>query len=1138
MINKLVTRLAAEGIRFGLKRGELVYQSKSKLTANQHEEIRQYKAEIIGYLQSKRRPRAMEKLATDGLRRFEQANYPLTFGQQQMWFVDEFMGGGAEFNMPAALSLDGPLDVPALELALQQLVERHHALRCVINDVDGKAVQQVRPAAGFSMAKQRCQPAQVQDSAIADWVQALAIEPFDLRRDYLLRAALLECGTERHILVLVLHHIAGDGISINILLRELQQLYCSHLERQPNPLPPMALQYTDYACYQQELAAKGRFSDHLDYWLEHLKGCPTTHNLPLQAKLQHQGPGAGKAFVIEPLGAGLLGDLASLHRATGTTLFVLLRAAFAVLVSRYSNESDIVLGTPMSNRNDQRLEGVVGLFANLVVSRTHVNGAETFTQLLERSQQQAVSDYRYQDISFDLLVEKLNPERLPERNPLTQIAFSLSDYDTEQLSLPGITVTPVGHDHLVGNFDLHVDVRTNLQGGAISWTYSRDLFEPGLIQQMARNFNVLLKSLVAAPHRAVQSLPMLADAERLKLIEQYNQTEQAYHRDTGLIELFEQQALANAHSPALISDEIFLSFGELNQKADRLGHWLRREGVGAGTRVGICLERGFDSVIAMLAVLKAGGCYVPMEPQHPDERLEYIASDAGIALVITHKQYTPRLSGFASPLLAMDQRWPAIDDDDAPCRPEKCAMGDPAYVIYTSGSTGRPKGVLGGQRGILNRLHWMWQRYPFIDDELGCHKTALSFVDHVWELFGPLLQGVPVLLLADETVKQPEALVSELAARRVTRLVLVPSLLEAILALPSDRLSKLEALRYWTSSGEALSSEIATAFCRQFPLAALLNVYGSSEVAADATFYEVDAGHLHQFAQGVPIGRPIANTQIYLLDEHGGLVPDGAVGEIGVAGDGVALGYTDPEQGKERFVTNPFGGGQLYRTGDLARWSRDGELIYLGRNDHQIKLRGHRIELGEINQSLMALEAVRQATVIDWQHNGQLLLVAYVVFESGEKPTSEELKAALAGRLPSYMVPTLFQSLEQLPLTISGKLDRNALPQPSFGQQEDDTGRTMSEIELRLAKIWQQLLNIDVASPNAHFFELGGHSLLLAQLLGLIRAEFSNELGFKALFNNPRLHEQAALIERQSLYSQMNTEAATEDDMEFEEVEL
>lgn len=1139
MINKLVTRLAAEGIRFGLKRGELVYQSKSALSAMQLEEIKLHKEEIIDLLQRKRRSRSAASESAIELRRYDQAYYPLSFGQEQMWFVDQFMDGGSQFNMPVALRLEGGLDVYALELAIRELVERHHALRCVISEVDGKAQQQVKSSVDFSLAKAKCNYSQreQQDRAVDDWVQKQLSMPFDLRCDYMLRAALLEYGEGEHILVLVLHHIAGDGISINLLLSELRQLYQANLQGGQNPLPPLALQYTDYVCFQQEVAAKAGYQKQIDYWLDYLKNCPSTHSLPITQQDPRRRQKSEKAFWLEPLDSSLLESLTAFHRSSGTTLFVLLRTAFALLISRYSSESDIVLGTPMSNRNDQRLESVVGLFANLVVSRTQINDSETFEELLKRSQKQAVSDFQYQDIPFDLLVERLNPERHSERNPLAQLAFSLSDYDTEQLLLPGVTVTPVGHDYLVGNFDLHVDVRTNGQGGTISWTYSTSLFDAGLIKRMASNFMVLLQSLITDPLSKVATLPILAREESLKLIEKHNQSGRAYCKETGLIELFEQQVATRPNSAALIEGDHSVSFERLNQKAELLGRWLRHKGVVAGTRVGICIERSIDSVIALLGVLKAGGCYVPMEPQHPDERLRYIASDAGVSIVLTHQQYVERLSQYTSEQLSLDQEWSIPGDIEFNGEQERRSE-TPTYVIYTSGSTGRPKGVVGGQSGVLNRLHWMWHRYPYVAGELGCHKTALSFVDHVWEVFGPLLQGVPVLLLADEQVKQPEVLVDELASHGVTRLVLVPSLLEAILALPQQQITKLSSLKWWTSSGEVLGADLATAFCQQLPTATLLNLYGSSEVTADATYYEVNADSLPLYVQGVPIGRPIANTQVYLLDEQGGLVPDGCVGEVCIAGDGVALGYTNPELGNGRFLANPFGEGRLYRSGDLAYWNQQNELIYQGRNDHQIKLRGHRIELGEINQALLSLDAVRQATVIDWHHNDQVLLVAYVAFEEGHELLAKELKSALTGFLPSYMVPSLYEFLDKLPLNVNGKLDRNALPEPSFSQPEREETRPLTETEVRLGQIWQHLLNVEVTSNQAHFFDMGGHSLLLAQLLGLVRAEFQNELGFKALFNHPVLHEQAALIDRQSLYLQMNTDMEAEDEMDSEEIEL
>ncbi|MBR8839548.1 MAG: amino acid adenylation domain-containing protein [Stigonema ocellatum SAG 48.90 = DSM 106950] len=1038
-------------------------------------------------------------------------NIPLSFSQQRLWFIDQLYYGSSFYNISSASHLMGPLNITALQQSLNEILKRHEVWRTTFALVNGEPVQEIAPELTWDLPI-----INFEHLSGKDWepeVKQLAVEeskkPFNLAKGPLVRATLLHLGEEEHVFLLTMHHIITDGWSVGVFMRELATLYTAFSTNQPSPLPELPIQYADFAVWQRDRLQGEFLTTQLNYWKQQLSG-----DLPvLQLPTDRPRPtvptftGAKQYFTFSKT---LTDALNQFSQREDATLFMTLLTAFNILLYHYTEQEDILIGSPIANRNRAELEGMLGLFVNTLVLRNNLSGNPSFRELLHRVREVTLNAYAHQDLPFEMLVEELQPERDLSRNPLYEVMFVLQNTPTSVQEASSLTVRTLQFDSGTAQLDIFLSMSESQQGLTGFLEYNTDIFEDATITRFITHFQALLENIVTNPELRICELSPLTAKEREQLLFEWNQTRADYPQDASLHQLFEQQVERVPDALALISQTEQLSYRQLNQRVNQLAHYLQKQGVTKETLVAICLERSVEMVVGILAVLKAGGAYIPLDPNYPIERLRFMLSDAQVSLVLSHSL----VNSFRQiTVISLDSDWELIELESQE-NPVSISSGDNlAYIIYTSGSTGTPKGVLGTHRGTVNGLHWLWKSYPFTKGEVCCQKTAISFVDSVWEIFAPLLQGIPTAIIPDAIVLDPQLFVETLAHYKVTRIVLVPSLLRLLLGSYSYLTKNLSHLKLWITSGEAVSVNLAQTFQALMPSAKLLNFYGSSEVSANVTYY--DTSLLPNQPNSVPIGRPIDNTFVYVLNRHLQPTPVGVIGELYIGGDGLARGYLHrPELTQERFIDNPFvPGTKLYKTGDLARYFNDGNLEYLGRRDDQVKIRGFRVELGEIALAIAQHKDVRESVVIVQDDaQGDRRLIAYVVTDNQD--ILPHLTSYLQDKLPNYMIPSAFVVLDAIPLTPNGKVDKRALP-------TDDVIRpnaTQSFVaprnftELSFVKTWENLLNTNPIGVTDNFFDLGGHSFLAIRLMAQIYDRFGHNLPLSTLFENPTIEKLAQII--------------------------
>lgn len=805
-----------------------------------------------------------------------------------------------------------------------------------------------------------------------------------------------------------------------------------------------------------------------------------------------------------------------------------LLAAFKVLLYKYTGQTDILVGSPIANRNRAEVESLIGFFVNVLVLRTNLSGDLSFQDLLARVKSTALEAYVHQDLPFEKLVEELQPSRDLSYNPLFQVMFVLQNLPKPNLSLSDISVTCEEGYNGTSKFDLTLFMEDSESGLVATCEYNTDLFNADTINRMLEHFQTLLSSIVSNPEQRISDLQLLTPSEVRQLLVEWNDTNTDYPQDKCIHQLFEAQVektpnavaltFVDAHSRADRRVNQQLTYRELNNRANQLAHHLQKLGVKSEVLVGICIERSLEMVIGLLAILKAGGIYLPLDPTHPKERLAFILKDTQTTVLLTKQHLIEKLPEHEAQVVCLDSDLDIINQYSQDNPVNSSQANNLAYVIYTSGSTGQPKGVLGLHQGAINRFQWMWQNYPFVQGEICCQKTSLNFVDSVWEIFGPLLEGVTTVIIPDIVVKDPQEFVTTLFQNNVTRIVLVPSLLRLLLNTSDVLQLRLPKLRLWVSSGEPLSTELLMQFRQSLPDSTLLNLYGSSEVSADVTYYSISPQA--PVSASVLIGRPIANTQIYILDANKRPVPVGVPGQIYVGGDGLARGYLNcPDLTAENFIPNPFGdnfAARLYQTGDLGRYLPNGEIEYIGRADYQVKVRGFRIELGEIEALINQHPAVRETVVVAREDvlNGQCL-VGYLVTHQETTLSVHELRNFLKEKLPEYMIPSTFVVLDALPLLPNGKVDCRALKVPE-NLRPDLTAvfqPPQSDIEKIIAQVWQKVLHLEKVGIHDNFFDLGGHSLLATQIVSQLCQDLHLELSLRCIFEAPTIAELALVIE-------------------------
>jgi amino acid adenylation domain-containing protein len=1051
----------------------------------------------------------------------EPRTFPASFAQRRLWFLDQLTPGNPFYNVAIAVRMKVPLLVPIFERSLNEIVRRHGSLRTTFTEKDGEPLQVVARELPVSLPviDLRELPSEQREVEGLRLAAEEAARPFDLFRGPLLRAALIRLGESDHIFLLTLHHIISDGWSMGVFSRELTALYGALAQGRPSPLVDLPLQYADFAVWQRSWLQGEVRQRQLDYWSRQLEGAPV-----LQLPTDHQRPsaqsyrGATHTFHVS---SGLASALKRLAQTEGATLFITLLTAFKALLHRYTLQDDLLVGSYIANRNRAELEGVIGFFVNTLVLRTDVSGDPTFRQLLRRVREVALGAYAHQDLPFEMLVEHLQPERDLSRNPIFQVVFQVptgaAAAPADGSSTPLLEVKPAS-----AIFDLSVSVWESGVGLTGQIEYACDLFDPPTIERLAAHLRLLLKAMVDNADQPITQPTLVTPAETRLLLETWNTTARVLPEVRSVTERFEQQARQTPAAAAFLAGDTTLTFAELEQRSNQLAHALRDAGVGTDVVVGVCVERSFDLVVALLAVWKAGGVYLPLDPAYPAERLTAMATDAAVNVVVTRTDLESCCPD-ADTVIRLDTDRDALTrlSSDAPT--SHPAPGDLAYIIFTSGSTGRPKGVAVEHRQILNRLAWMWADYPFGPSEVGCQKTALNFVDSLWELLGPLLQGLPTVILPDAVVRDPWELIRQLGRFKVTRLWLVPSLLRSLLEVCPDLAMRVPHLKFWVSSGEPLSAQLLDQFQRQLPDATLYNLYGTSEVW-DVTWFVPSTAS--EPCDPVPIGRPIPNLEVYVLNARQQLAPPGVPGELCVGGAGLARGYLNQaELNADRFIPHPFRkeqGARLYRTGDLARFRSDGNLEFLGRVDQQVKIRGFRVEPAEIEAALVRHPAVKEAVVVARDGGAAgMVLTAYLVSRVSDEALAEDWRSWLERKVPEPMIPAAFVVLPELPLLPNGKINRRALPAPESALEHPRAPYAVPQTaaETAVASVWSELLKVRQVGVNDHFFrDLGGHSLLATQVVSRLRNQFKIDLPLRALFEHPSVRGLSQAIERATLH--------------------
>ncbi|HET8841782.1 MAG TPA: amino acid adenylation domain-containing protein, partial [Ktedonobacteraceae bacterium] len=1036
--------------------------------------------------------------------------FPLSMAQKRLWLLEQLAPGTAVYTIPLALRFQGKLHGDALAQSLNEIVRRHETLRTSFALVDGQPVQVI--AAELQLPVRRIDLRILSEEERRREAHRLVSEearyPFDPGQSPLLRASLLQLEEQEHIFLLSIHHLIFDGWSEGILIREMATLYEAYSQRQPGPLPELPIQYADFAIWQRQWSEEEVFAPQIAYWKKRLEGVPTVLQLPTDYPRPAIQSFRG-AVVPFSLPYVRTQALKTLSQQQGVTLFMVLLSAFQVLLFRYSGQGDITVGTPIAGRNNRQIEELIGFFVNTLVLRTDLSGNPSFCELLQRVRETALEAYAHQDVPFERLVEELQPARDLSHNPFFQVLFALQNASPETGDFPEARVRSLKVDRTTAQFDLTLDL-TETAEGLDGWLeYSTDLFEAATISRMVQQLQTLLDSINENPNQLLSELPFLSEAERHQLLIEWNATQADYPEDKCIHHLFEVAVEQTPEALALVFEEEHLTYRELNCRANQLAHYLQMLGIGPQVLVGLCVERSVEMIVGLLAILKAGGAYVPIDSAYLAERLAFILQDSQVTVLLTQERLLAQIPEHQARLVCLDADRDAIAMHPDANTHSRATAKNLAYMVYTSGSTGRPKGVLIEHQGLCNVVQAQARLFHIQARDRIMQFSSLSFDASVFEIFMALTAGAALYLGSADALRVGPPLHHFLQEEAITVATLTPSVLRL---LPSENLPELRTI---ICAGEMCSDEIVTRWASNHQF---FNAYGPTETTIWASVMVCNTT-----TRGSLIGRPIANTQLYVLDRHLQPVPVGLPGELFIGGAGIARGYLRrPDLTAERFFPNPFGnepGARLYKTGDLVRYGSDGNLEFLGRRDHQVKIRGFRIELTEIEAILTEHPNIREAAVVVRENlGGDKRLIAYLVAEQSSPLFSRELRYYLQQRLPSYMLPSTFVLLEALPLSINGKIDHRLLPEPSQerSQSEDTFVAPRDPIEKILGKIWSEVLGVEQISVYDNFFDLGGHSLLIAQVVSRIVTALQVDvpLPLRTLLKAPTLAQLAREIEQ------------------------
>ncbi|HEX7859903.1 MAG TPA: amino acid adenylation domain-containing protein [Verrucomicrobiae bacterium] len=1063
----------------------------------------------IAHLDAEQKRALLEQLLREKSRRPK--TFPLSFAQQRLWFLDKLQPNSAAYNVPTVVRLSGPIDLEPLRQALDKVVERHESLRTTFEGNDDSPAQKINPPTPVNLqfidltalpeAKRKSESERITAEEIR--------KPFDLGNDLMIRSTLIRLAHEEHILVLVTHHVASDEWSLRILFREWAAYYTGIREGKEVALPELPIQYADFAQWQRDWLESDDYKAQLEYWSKRLQSPPVLQlptDRPRAATQTFNGALHGRSIPRE-----LVDRLKTFSRQERCTVFMTLLAAFKVLMHRYTEQEDIIVGCPIAGRNRLETEPLVGFFVNTLAVRTSLAGEPTFRALLKSVRESTLGAYANQDMPFDKLVEELHPQRSSTHMPFVQVVFSLNNEFVEEQIFPGVHSDEIEVDTLTSKFDLTVIAKDTPHGLNTVIEYNTDLFDEERISRLLGHFEQLLESILANPDESISRLEMLPSAERYQLLTEWNNTTREYPRNAPVHEIFEQQVARSPNSLALQFENRSITYAELNTRANQIAHYLRANGIVEGGQVGVYMERSIDMVAAFLGILKAGAAYVPLDVSYPKERLEFMVLDTKMPVILTQGLLRSNLPASAAKVIALDAEMDVLQQQPMDSPPAEVDSESLAYVIYTSGSTGKPKGVPVPHRGIT-RLVLNTDYVSLTPTDRIAQASNASFDAATFEIWGALLNGGCAIGIQKEVALSPSDFVEALRKERITTLFLTTALFNQLAREVPGAFATLTNVLF---GGEAVDPKWVRAVLECDPPKRLLHVYGPTENTTFSTWHHVK--ELMDDAT-VPIGKPIANSTLYILNRQMQPVPIGVPGEVYVGGEGLAHGYWErPELTAEKFVRNPFShepNSKLYKTGDIGRFDRDGNVEFIGRVDHQIKLRGFRIELGEIEALLARHPQVGNAVALLREDlPGDKRLVAYII-PRDTAPISADLKAYLKAELPEYMVPSAFVVMDNFPLTPNEKVDRKALPAPE--KNRPDLNRTFlaprDSVEQQLAKIWEKVLGVQPIGVADNFFDLGGHSLLAVKVFSQIEKTLGKKLPLATLFRAPTIEEIARVL--------------------------
>jgi len=1063
---------------------------------------------------------------------------PLSFAQERMWILDRLEPGNPAYNRPTNIRLTGSLHVAALEKAINFIVRRHEVLRTSFPMIDGQPVQESAPSMTVKLPLVELShlPSKEREVEVDRIARSEAQQKFDLSKLPLIKAKLLRLGSEAHILLLTMHHIIFDGWSALILLEELAAHYEALVTVGPSPLAPLPIQYADFAIWQRQRLQGERLESQLAYWKKQLGGSLPVLELPTdRPRSPVQTCRGAKQYLLLP--KNLSDSLKELSLREGVTLFMTLLAAFGILLYRYTGSEDLLVGTPVAGRDRAETEKAIGLFINTLVFRTHLDGNLSFRELLARVREVALEAYACQEVPFEQLVEALQPERDLSQTPIFQVLFQLRNLSSQVVEVQGLRIDNCQLETGMAMLDLGLEIEEQPTGLSCVFKYNSDLFDATTIERMAGHFQVLLSGIVANPQEQIYQFPLLAESERHQLLVEWNNTEIAYPQNKCIHQLFEEQVERTPDAVAVVFESEQLTYRQLNNRANQLAHYLRSLGVGPEVLVGICVDRSLERVVGLLGILKAGGAYVPLDPNYPPDHLAYIISDSQVRLLLTQSKSRDILPECEARVVCLDRDWPVISRYSQENLARVATSASLAYVIYTSGSTGRPKGVEIEHQSLTNFVQGAQTEYGIDKGDRVLQFASISFDAAAEEIYPCLVSGGTLVLRTDRMLSSVSTFMQTCREWGITVLDLPTAYWQQMMAeleysvsgmLPSDlRLVIIGRERVLPVSVKNWQKLVG-----EYPQ--LVNSYGPTEATVVATLQKMTTSVTIQ--REVPIGRPLANVQTYILDRHLQPVPIGVPGELHIGGAGLARGYLNrPELTEQKFIPNPFSnspGSRLYKTGDLARYLPDGNIEYIGRIDNQVKNRGFRIELGEIEAVLMQHPDIREAVVIARDAlPGDKRLLAYVVW-TGENADiiTTNLRDFLKQKLPQYMIPNAFVVLDALPLTPNGKVDRRALPAPDTTRQSgvETFVAPRDSTELQLAQIWEQVLGIQPIGVTDNFFELGGHSLLAVRLVAEIEKVTQKKLPLAALFQFTTIGELARVLQLEVVADSANPNLSPE----------